>query len=216
MGGLNSNEDLEQMQITVEKQTQDQKYSNFTMATVLSTAENIVWRVCDGSENGDILKDEYSKLEGYVEDKLIFDSYDSYQSGKTKPIDSLINQFLFQIDNFKDDYKAFKKMYDEYIFPDNISKNQILQILDIWINIIKKNNQNEINMYLKKLKNIIQDFPDTEPKEYENAIKKKIYSLDFNKAKVDPRILQQEYAKAIRVIEEKTADISHQNLEIWK
>ena len=212
-----TNENIEQLQISIQKQAQDQKYANFTMATMLSTAENIVWRICDGEENKNYLRNEYSKLEGYVKDKLIFEKYNSFESGKKKPINSLINQLLFQIYNFKDDYQVFKELYQKYIFPDNISKYQILQILDIWIDIIIKNNVNEMKKYFEDIKEIIEGVSEKDSESFLKDINGRINKLNLQKnAKVEPKILQKEYANAIRVIEEKTNDISHQNLDIWK
>ena len=199
----------------ITRQVQDQKYANFTMATVLSTAENIVWRTCSDKESMDFLENEYSKLDGYISGKLIFDSYDAYRSGKEKHIDSLINQFIIQIDNFKDDYKEFKKLYKDYLFPDNITKQQIINILDIWLTIIDYKYK-EIKKYFISLKTIIEGFPDNSIS-LENEIREKIKKIHNNKSgRVDPNIIKREYANALRIIEEKTKDITHQKLELWK
>ena len=88
---------MSQMQIQMQSkvQLQSQKYSNFTMATMLSTAEHIVWRACkDDYESLEFLINEYSRLNGYIKNKLIFNSYNAYNSGIKKDLNSLIYQFI--------------------------------------------------------------------------------------------------------------------------
>ena len=84
---------------------QAQKLSNLIMATVLSTAENLTWRLsnCD-NEIKKFLLEEYPQIRGYKKNKFIFASYDTFNSGKEKSIQSLFNQFVFQIDNFSKDF----------------------------------------------------------------------------------------------------------------
>ena len=127
-------QNMVQLQMQSKDQLQSQKYSNFTMATMLSTAEHIVWRSCQNdSEILDFLITEYSRLNGYIKNKLIFNSYNSYNSGVKKDMSSLICQFIFQIANFADDYNEFISKYQNYLFPNNMSKQKINEILNIWI-----------------------------------------------------------------------------------
>ena len=69
---------LVQTQMQNKGQLQDQKYANFTMATVMSTADHLTWWLCENNkECVEYLCEEYSKLPGYVNNKLIFNHYNS-------------------------------------------------------------------------------------------------------------------------------------------
>ena len=203
-----------QMQMQSKEQLQDQKYGNFTMATVLSTAENLTWRLIDKfPESLNYLELEYSKLNGYIPNKLIFNSYNSYNSGTQKSIDSLLNQFIFQIENFEDDFKEFELKYTHYSYPNNLSKNDINYLLDLWIRVLQYNN--ETKMYVKyfiNLRNIFQNLP---IESYESEVREKMKG-NPRSGKADPRTLQREYCRAINEINKKTRDIDNQNIEKWK
>ena len=109
------------------------------MATVMSTADHLTWWLCENNkECVEYLCEEYSKLPGYVNNKLIFNHYNSYNSGIEKTINSLVNQLIFQIENFNDDYSDFKRIYTRYSFPNNMPKNEVLQIIDIWVSQLKE------------------------------------------------------------------------------
>ena len=100
----------------------------------ISTAENIAWRLCSGSKECiEFFESEYQKFKGYIPGKMMFNSYNSYNSGNEKSINSLINQFIFQIENFGDDFKEFENKYSEYSYPNNLSKEEIIYLLKIWI-----------------------------------------------------------------------------------
>ena len=54
---------LVQTQMQNKGQLQDQKYANFTMATVMSIAEHLAWRLCENNkECVEYLCEKYSKL----------------------------------------------------------------------------------------------------------------------------------------------------------
>lgn len=54
---------LVQTQMQNKGQLQEQKYANFTMATVMSTAEHLAWRLCENNkECVEYLCEEYSEL----------------------------------------------------------------------------------------------------------------------------------------------------------
>ena len=149
---------MSQMQIQMQSkvQLQSQKYSNFTMATMLSTAEHIVWRACkDDYESLEFLINEYSRLNGYIKNKLIFNSYNAYNSGIKKDLNSLIYQFIFQIETFYDDYNEFVRKYKKYSFPNNMSKEKILEIINIWMTALSySENGHKYKKYFINLKNL--------------------------------------------------------------
>ena len=206
-------QNMVQLQMQSKDQLQSQKYSNFTMATMLSTAEHIVWRSCQNdSEILDFLITEYSRLNGYIKNKLIFNSYNSYNSGVKKDMSSLICQFIFQIENFADDYNEFISKYQNYLFPNNMSKQKINEILNIWITALSysQNGKNYIK-YFANLKNI---FDKTPIKSYENEIIEK-YKNHPKKGKTNLEYAYSEYLKALNEVEKRTINIDNQNIEIW-
>ena len=204
----------EQILMQSKEQLQDQKYSNLTMAMVLSTAENLTWRLCE--QNNQCLKfleTEYSNLDGYIPKRMIFNSYNSYNSGVKKPINSLINQFIFQIENFSDDFMEFESKYTKYSYPQNLQKEDIIKILDLWIKAIEYNDQTKIfSKYFKNLKNI---FLKSTIVSYEHEIREQ-YKGNPRSGKADPRIIQKEYCNAINEIGKRTNDIDNQNIDMWK
>lgn len=195
-------------------QLQNQKLTNFSMATVLSTAEHLCWRLCEkDKECLNYLISEYSKIDGFVEGKLIFNHYNSCKSGIDKSINSLTNQFIFQIENFEDDYSEFKEKYTNYSFPNNMKKNQILNIIDLWMLVLGYNHDTKSYLnYFQNLKNIFINIPIIS---YEEQVRAQ-YKGNPRSGKADPRVIQTEYAKAINFIDDQTKDIDNQNLELWK
>lgn len=134
----NNNADKQLKILKITEKMRAQKYSNTTMASILSTAENLTWRILKEAKESEILNFlnvEYSNLEGYIENKYIFEYYDPYKSGKTKTISSLINQFMFEIDNFSEDYNDFVDQYIIYCFPLNMEKIKVLEILNIGLQV---------------------------------------------------------------------------------
>lgn len=205
---------LAQSQLQNKGQLQDQKYTNFTMATVLSTAEHLTWRLCEkDKECVEYLSTEYSKLPGYIEDKLIFNHYNSYNSGIDKSINSLVNQFIFQIENYNDDYSEFMQKYTDYSFPHNMPKNEVLRIIDIWITVLNYNEETKPYLiYFQNLSNIFSNIPIIS---YEEQVREQ-FKGNPRSGKADPKVIQKEYGKALNFIDIQTKDINNQNLELWK
>ncbi len=202
-----------QMQLQSKEQLQNQKYGNFTMATVLSTAENLTWRLCqEFPECIDYLKSEYKNIKGYIPERMIFNSYNSYNSGTLKPINSLINQFIFQIENFEEDYKEFEEKNSEYPFPNNLSKEEIIAILNIWIMAINYNTETKIYAkYFINLRNIFQRLPIIS---YEKEVRDQ-YKNNPKSGKANPKVIQKEYANAVNHVHHRTKDIDNQNIDLF-
>ena len=203
-----------QIQMQSKEQLQNQKYGNFTMATVLSTAENLAWRLCqEDSECIEFFKAEYKNIKGYIPGRMIFNSYNSYNSGNIKSINSLINQFIFQIENFEEDYKEFEGKYSEYPFPNNLSKDEIIIILNIWIDAINHNLETKnFAKYFINLRNIFQRLPIIS---YENEVREK-FKNNPKSGKANPKVIQKEYANAVNHVHHRTKDIENQNIDLFK
>ena len=201
-----------QEQMHDKTQLQMQKYSHFTMATVLSTAENIIYRLALENKIENELFKEYKKIYTNYPNKLIFESYDSYDSGKNKTLNSLIYQFIFQIENYADDFNEFESDFGEYVYPQNMGEKQIMKIIDIWIKIL--NNVNQGNNYLKYFINLKNIFAKKPIKSYENEIRDN-YKNNPRSGKANPYVIQREYANATNVINQRTKDIDNQNIDLF-
>ena len=197
-----------------QEQLQNQKYSNFTMATVLSTAENLAWRLCSGSKECiEFFESEYQKFKGYIPGKMMFNSYNSYNSGNEKSINSLINQFIFQIENFGDDFKEFENKYSEYSYPNNLSKEEIICLLKIWIEAL--NYEPEAKKCVKYYNNLLNIFQNLKLISYEKEVREQ-YKNNPKSGKADPRVIQKEYARAVNEVHQRTKDIENQNIDLFK
>lgn len=152
-------------------------------------------------------------MPGYVNNKLIFNHYNSYNSGIEKTINSLVNQLIFRIENFNDDYSDFKRIYTRYSFPNNMPKNEVLQIIDIWLSILSY--IDEAKPYLLYFKNLRNVFSNIQIKSYEDVVREQ-FKGNPRSGKADPKVIQREYDNAINFIENQTKDINSQNIEKWK
>ena len=193
-------------------QLQMQKFSHFTMATVLSTAEHIVYRLAKDNKCENELFKEYSKIYNDYPHKLIFESYDSYNSGKNKQLNSLIYQLIFQIENYADDFNEFKNDFGAYVYPDNMGEKEILHIIDIWINIL--NNLDQGINYVKYYKNLKNIFTNKPIKSYENEIREN-FKNDPRSGKANPYVIQREYINATNEINQRTKNIDNQNIDLF-
>ena len=202
----------QQTQKINEIQLQKQKYSHFIMASLLSTAENLVFRLY---ENHNEIFEEYKKIFAHISGisgHLIFESYDSYESGKNKNIKSLVNQFIFQMDNFYDDYIEFKETYGKFVYPNNMKKELIIIIINVWMNFL--NNSNEAKSYLKYFENLLKFFNTGYIISYENEVRQQ-YLNNPRSGKADPKIIQRECVNAINEIDRRTRDIYNQNIDLF-
>ena len=193
-------------------QLQMQKYSHFTMATVLSTAEHIVYRLAKDNHCENELFKEYSEIYNNYPNKLIFESYDSYNSGKNKQLTSLIHQFIFQIENYADDFNEFQNDFGSYVYPENMGEKDIMHIIDIWIRFL--NNLEQGNNYVKYFINLKNIFSNKPIQSYENEIRNN-YKNDPRSGKANPYVIQREYANAVNEIDRRTKNIDNQNIDLF-
>ena len=100
-------------QKTISKQSQliDQNFSNNIMLNAIAALENLAF------------------FYGY-EGKKIFDYYSGDANIKNE--NALINAVIIQLQIFRASHSNFMLNYSEYNFPKNLSKNQIIKILNEW------------------------------------------------------------------------------------
>lgn len=205
---------------TVSIQDQTQKVSNSTMCHTFSAAEFLVWRTCLENKMENQFIEYYQKIFGYeyIPGKLVFASYDSYDGGANKPIRDLLMQFIFLVENFKGDYYHYIKKHKRYDFPSNLTKEKIVAIISIWIDLLKKNEKkkgkySEYNMtkYFDNLLNLIV------------GNKTNNYSMDIfnmeennpNRGKFDLKTIPSEYMRACHHLEDEIKDPKNKNVELF-
>ena len=149
-----------------------------------------------------------------MSNKLIFNHYNSYNSGIENTINSLVNQFILQFENFNDDYSEFKQNYTSYYFPNNMPKTELLQIIDIWIPVLCYNEETKLYLsYFKNLRNVFSNIP---IKSYEDHHVREQFKGNLRNGKADPKFIQREYGNALNFIENQTKVLNNLNIEIWK
>ena len=194
-----------QTQDSITKQEVIQTISNNTLCHTLSAAEFLALRICNENRKKNAIFDGYKKiLKNIPLNKPIFGRYDSYDGGKKKPIIDLIIQFIFLVENFKGDFHNYVNKNGKYDFPNNFTKEQIINIILLW------------TMELKNIESINGEFSKYDCSKYYlnflNLITGKptidytmdIYNLESNnplRGKVNINILPQEYMKAINHLE---------------
>ena len=82
-----------------------------------------------------------------------FNSYNIFESGDTKNEDSLKIQLRIQTKLFRNNYFYMKEKKGRYIFPDNFSKEKIIEIINIW----KENVSDDKKIFYNNIIDIITD-----------------------------------------------------------
>ena len=161
----------EQKQISKQVVTmqQDQALSNDIFARLLSVAENYAMR---SKKNNKYHHEQF----GY---------YDTFNSGKTKNLNELKSQFLFEIEIFKISYQDFCKNYNNYQFPNNYDKNKAISFLKNLSEMVDKCDK-------KYYDSIIQILNKGNSNSYENEIRE-MEKNKANQGKVDPNLLMNVY-----------------------
>ena len=116
---------------------QDQDSSNLIMCRVLSELENLAF------------------FYGYEGQKIF-----GYYSTNPKNFQENINQIIFQMTIFESSYNNFKKNSPnkQYEFPNNLTFNNIIGIVNNWKNFIKKQNINRnYESYYDEFLNILSN-----------------------------------------------------------
>ncbi len=155
-------------------QKTDQNFSNDILARLLSTAENYANRFRNNNNNYNY---NYSNN---------FDFYDTLNSGKNKKKEELKKQLIFEIEVFKNSFQNYKKKYNcDYDFPVNLNKNETIDYLHKWKNLVNLEDQ-------KYFDSIIELITDGNTKTFKNEI---IENEKNNKNTIDPNLLMHYFPK---------------------
>lgn len=114
-----------QLQISKQKQVQDQAYSYGTMGNFFSAMEWYANR--SALERG----------EGGLE-TIRFEHYDNFECGKKKTLSELRMQIITQFENFKVSYFVYINDYGQYDFPESLSKEAIIDLIEQWKKYVNK------------------------------------------------------------------------------
>ena len=108
-----------QLQISKQKQVQDQAYSYGTMGNLFSAME---WYA-----NKSALE---KKKEGLK--TITFEHYDNFECGKKKTLSELRMQIITQFEIFKVSYFVYIDDYGQYDFPESLPKEAIISLIKQW------------------------------------------------------------------------------------
>ena len=124
-----------QQQTQLSKQTQliDQNFSNEIMLNALAALENL------------------AIFKGYNSNR-IFDYYSGYANRNIEK--ELVNAVILQLEIFRSSHYNYALIYSNYDFPNNLSKEQIIQIIEEWKQFIHP----YIQIYYDEMINYLQGY----------------------------------------------------------
>lgn len=108
-----------QKQLSKQSQLVDQNFSNGIMLNCISALENLAF------------------FYGY-KGKRIFDYYSGYANRNSE--NELINAVIIQLEVFRASHSNYSMVYSCYDFPKNLSKEQIIAIINEWKKVIRHKN----------------------------------------------------------------------------
>ena len=109
-----------QLQISKQKQVQDQAYSYGTMGNLFSAMEWYANRsALEKKKKGETIK---------------FEHYDNFECGKKKTLSELRMQIITQFEIFKVSYFVYIDDYGQYDFPENLPEETIIYLIKQWKN----------------------------------------------------------------------------------
>ena len=114
-----------QLQISKQKQVQDQAYSYGTMGNFFSAME---WYA-----NKSALEKKKKGLK-----TITFEHYDNFECGKKKTLSELRMQIITQFEIFKVSYFVYVNDYGQYDFPESLQKEAIISLIKQWRNYVDK------------------------------------------------------------------------------
>ena len=121
---------------TLKLKENDETHIRETFGHLLSTAENLTSKL----NTNPIRKNKF---------------YDSYNSFKSKSINSFLHQFIFQIEMFEAAYKSYCKKYGTFDFPSNLSKEAIINHLQKLMELVEE----KYKIYYLAIINILYNKP---------------------------------------------------------
>jgi hypothetical protein len=129
------NQALIQIHKQIVELAQEQDSCNAVLGMMLSTAECLSSRF------------------GKVKNERLFNDYNVFGSGDSKNEEYLKAQLRIQTKLFRNNYYYMKKKNNKYSFPENFSKEKIIQIVNIW----KDNVSDDKKIYYENIVSIIKD-----------------------------------------------------------
>ena len=120
-----------QKQLSKQSQLVDQNFSNGIMLNCIAALENLAF------------------FYGY-KGKRIFDYYSGYASRKSE--NELINAVIIQLEVFRASHSNYSMVYSSYDFPKNLSKEQIIKIINDWKKVLHRK---EVVIYFDEIPKII-------------------------------------------------------------
>ena len=126
-----------QKQLSKQSQLVDQNFSNGIMLNCISALENL------------------AVFYGY-KGKRIFDYYSGYASRTSE--NELINAVIIQLEVFRASHSNYSMVYSSYDFPKNLSKEQIIKIINEWKKVIRHKN---VIIYYDEILRYLEGYSDT-------------------------------------------------------
>lgn len=123
--GSTPGREQKQLQISKQKQMQDQAYSYGTMGNYFSALE---WYA-----NRSALANNKKGL-----DTIRFEHYDNFECGKRKTLNELRMQIITQFEIYKASYFVYIAEHGQYDFPESLSKETIISLIKQWRNYVEE------------------------------------------------------------------------------
>ena len=111
---------MQQKQLSKQRQLIDQSLSNGIMLNAIAALENLAF---------------YYGYNG----KRIFDYYSGY--AKRTSENELVNAAIIQLEIFRNSHLNYSSIYEEYNFPKNLSKEQIIKTIKDWKKVVPQANK---------------------------------------------------------------------------
>ena len=128
---------MQQKQLSKQSQLIDQSFSNGIMLNAIAALENLAF---------------YYGYNG----KRIFDYYSGYASRKSE--NELINAVIIQLEVFRASHSNYSMVYSSYDFPKNLSKEQIIKIINDWKKVLHRK---EVVIYFDEILRYLQGYSET-------------------------------------------------------
>ncbi len=127
---------MQQKQLSKQSQLIDQSFSNGIMLNAIAALENLAF------------------FYGY-KGKRIFDYYSGYANRKNE--NELVNAIIIQLEIFRSSHSNYSSIYQNYDFPKNLRKEQIIKIINDWKKIVPPENK----VFYKEIINYLMGNSDT-------------------------------------------------------
>ena len=111
---------MQQKQLSKQSQLIDQSFSNGIMLNAIAALENLAF---------------YYGYNG----KRIFDYYSGYAKRTSEK--ELVNAAIIQLEIFRNSHLNYSSIYEEYNFPKNLSKEQIIKTIKDWKKVVPQANK---------------------------------------------------------------------------